>query len=728
MKKISDNCSTANGRKNLVIVESPAKARTIGRIMGDGYEVVACLGHTRDLPEKRLGVMIEKNFEPTYVVPAEKRALIATLKNLGADASDIYLATDPDREGEAIAWHLQEAAGWSERLVLPRRVVFHEITEEAIREAFSNPGSIDMDLVNAQRARRVLDRLYGFLPSKLLRSKVQRGLSAGRVQSPALRLIVDREKEISEFFPVESWTLDVVFSKTDQRQEFRAKLRGEKGVKGNIEIGGEKEARQYQSILQDATYTVSSVRKQKRLGKPAPPFTTSTMQQDALGKLGYFARDAMSLAQSLYEGIDLGGGDLVGLITYMRTDSTQLASSAISEMRSYIASSFGEKYLPDQHRTYPVQTQNAQEAHEAIRPTSIFRDPVSLKSRLKTREWNLYNLIWSRTIASQMVDARYERTTIEIEGLCGGTGYEYRFNNVSTSMLFPGFRAVYIGPQENDDDAGSEPALSLVRGDTLQVKGLEALQHFTSPPSRYTDASLIKDLEGHGIGRPGTYVPTIDTILNRKFVERSGKSFFATHPGNVVAEFLGEHLPILVDYKFTARMEEGLDLVAQGKRDWRRLLGEYFSQLENQLEIAQDEVPRVSLDEEIDRVCEVCSKSLVIRYGRRGPFIACTGFPECRKTEMLPEMRTSVPCNNERCDGEMVERKRNKGGRRFWGCSNFPGCNAISNVKPVGICEHCRNFISESREGGVACVACGEQVTVDEWTRKVEVPVTRHQL
>jgi len=722
MKKIADKSPAETGRKNLVIVESPAKARTIGRIMGDGYEVVACLGHTRDLPEKRLGVMIEKDFEPTYVVPAEKRALIATLKNLGASASDIYLATDPDREGEAIAWHLQEAVGWSERPVLPRRVVFHEITEEAIREAFSDPGSIDMDLVNAQRARRVLDRLYGFLPSKLLRSKVQRGMSAGRVQSPALRLIVDREKEISEFLPVESWTLDAVLSQTDQRPEFRAKLRGKKGVKGNIEISGEEEARRYQSLLEDATYTVSSVRKQKRLRKPGSPFTTSTMQQDALGKLGYSARDTMSLAQSLYEGIDLGGGDLLGLITYMRTDSTQLASSAISELRSYIASSFGEEYLPDQKRTYPVQTRNAQEAHEAIRPTSIFRDPASLKGRLKPREWDLYSLIWARTVASQMVDASYERTTIEIEGICGGTGYEYRFNNVSTSMIFPGFWTVYIGPQENDDGASSDPAISLARGDTLQVKDLEALQHFTNPPSRYTDASLIKDLEGYGIGRPGTYVPTIDTILNRKFVERSGKAFIATRPGKVVAGFLGEHLPILVDFKLTARMEDGLDLVAQGKRDWRGLLGEYFSQLEKQLEIARDEVPRVSLDEEIDRVCELCSKPLVIRYGRRGAFIACTGFPECRKTETLPEMRTGVPCSNEGCDGEMVERKQNKGGRRFWGCSNFPGCTVISNVQPVGICEHCRNFMSESREGGVACVSCGRQETMNEFTRKTEIP------
>jgi len=393
-------------------------------------------------------------------------------------------------------------------------------------------------------------------------------------------------------------------------------------------------------------------------------------------------------------------------------------------LRSYIASSFGEEYLPDQDRTYPAQTRNAQEAHETIRPTSIFRDPASLKGRLKPREWDLYSLIWARTVASQMVDASYERTTIEIEGICGGTGYEYRFNNVSTSMIFPGFRTVYIGPQENDDGASSDPAISLARGDTLQVKDLEALQHFTNPPSRYTDASLIKDLEGYGIGRPGTYVPTIDTILNRKFVERSGKAFIATRPGKVVAGFLGEHLPILVDFKLTARMEDGLDLVAQGKRDWRGLVGEYFSQLEKQLEIARDEIPRVSLDEEIDRVCELCSKPLVIRYGRRGAFIACTGFPECQKTEMLPETRTGVPCSNERCGGEMVERKRNKGGRRFWGCSNFLWCTVISNVKPVEICEHCRNFMFESREGGVVCVSCGRQATGNEFTREVEVLVT----
>ncbi|PKB65086.1 MAG: DNA topoisomerase I, partial [SAR202 cluster bacterium Io17-Chloro-G2] len=545
----------------MVIVESPAKARTVGQILGSKYVVAASQGHVRDLPKSKLGVDVEQEFEPSYVVMKEKQKLLNTLKRAGDEAKEIYLATDPDREGEAISWHLLTAAQWQNRADQPKRVVFHEITKRAVEEAFQNPREIDMQLVNAQQARRILDRLVGYQVSPLLWRRVQRGTSAGRVQSAALRMVVDREEEIKAFVPVESWTLEAqLFRDTDpvdKKHLFTGVLHSIKGGKGRLTIDKEGDARNYQDQLEDAAYAVSDVRKREVRQRPAAPFTTSTMQQEAGRKLRFTAQRTMAVAQQLYEGLAVGEKGQAGLITYMRTDSPRASAPAIDEAREYVAKRYGKDYLPEKARMYSTRAKNAQEAHEAIRPTSIGRTPDSLKAYLSKEQLDLYSLIWARMLASQMADARSESTTVDIDAACKGSSTVYLFRATGSVLIFAGFRTLYLESRDDDEDGEGRQALpALAKGDGLGCEQLESLQHFTQPPPKFTEATLIKMMEEKGIGRPSTYAPTIGTLTDRNYVEKERNRLTPTTLGVTVSKLLTEYFTDVMDLDFTAKMEE----------------------------------------------------------------------------------------------------------------------------------------------------------------------------
>ena len=629
--------------KSLVIVESPAKARTVGQILGRKYVVTASQGHVRDLPKSKIGVDVDQDFEPSYVIMKDKQSLLTQIKKAGNEAKEVFLATDPDREGEAISWHLQNAAGWEDLPVAPKRVVFHEITKEAVEEAFRNPREIDMQLVNAQQARRILDRLVGYQISPLLWRRVQRGTSAGRVQSVSLRMVVDREREIEAFIPVESWTIDNLLRKTGtdaiEKNQFSAALHSIKGDRARISISDEENARRYESELANADYKVAEVRKRDVRQRPAAPFTTSTMQQEAGRKLRYTAQRTMVVAQQLYEGLSVGEGGQVGLITYMRTDSTQVADSALAEVREYIRGRYGKDHLPAKARVYTKTSKGAQEAHEAVRPTSIRRDPASLKDYLSPDQLNLYSLIWSRMLASQMEDARSEATTLNIDATCKNTNNVYNFRATGSVLKFAGFRTVYMEGRDDSDESRDKnllPALS--EGDVLDCSKLEANQHFTEPPPRFTEATLIKAMEEKGIGRPSTYAPTIGTLVDRMYVERERNRLTPTKLGITVADLLIEYFENIMDLDFTAKMEEELDDVSRGEREWVPMLGEFYGPFQNALTNADEQMPKIRMDEETDEVCDcggtdkcehtgVCGHPMVIKTGRFGRFMACTGFP-----------------------------------------------------------------------------------------------------
>ncbi len=695
--------------KDLVIVESPAKARTVGQILGNDYVVTASQGHVRDLPQWRFGVNIEDDFAPLYEVVKDKKDLVSQLKAAGDDAKNIYLATDPDREGEAISWHLQAAADWDNRTSPPKRVVFHEITKDAVEEAFSHPREIDMQLVNAQQARRILDRLVGYQISPLLRKRVQRGVSAGRVQSVALRMVVDREREIEAFVPVESWTIDVKLRKEGQKTEFSAQLRSLKGQRGRLSISKEEDARRYEAELDGAKYAVAEVSKRDVKQRPAAPFTTSTMQQDAGRKLRFTSQRTMSVAQQLYEGLDVGEGGPVGLITYMRTDSTQVAASAVSETRDYIATRYGREFRPEKPRVYSRRSKAAQEAHEAIRPTSIRRDPASLKPYLSSEQLRLYTLVWERMLASQMADAVSEATTVDIDAACRESGNTYVFRATGSVLKFAGFRSVYLeGRDENtgDDDAKSLPRLE--GGDALDCQGLTANQHFTEPPPRFSEATLIKAMEERGIGRPSTYAPTIGTLLARYYVERKQARLFPTTLGVTLTDLLKEYFPDVMNLDFTAGMEEDLDAVSRGERGWVPMLGEFYAPFKDALENATESMPRVKLEEETDEVCDDCGMPMVIKIGRFGRFMSCTGYPDCKGTKPILN-KIGVACPD--CVGDLVERRaRGRGGRVFWGCSRYPACEFLSNRRPVpNPCPECGKMMVQQNRSTVACTSCSWQ-------------------
>jgi DNA topoisomerase I len=630
----------------LVIVESPAKARTVGRILGRGFTVKASIGHVRDLLKSQLAVDVENNFKPTYRVPKEKQAVVRELRQAVKEAGEVYLATDPDREGEAIAWHLTEVADIPPSKL--RRVVFHEITEPAIREAFAHPRGIDMQLVHAQQARRILDRLVGYKLSPLLWEKVRGRLSAGRVQSVALRLIVEREREIQAFVPEEYWTIAVELSKLDDERAFRARLVRYLGLEPDLK--NEEQVRPLVAELEDALYVVVNVKKGERRRRPAAPFTTSTMQQEASRRLGFTARRTMAVAQQLYEGLPLGEEGSVGLITYMRTDSTNVSPLAQEEARRFIAQAYGEHLLPPEPPVYKTRARIAQEAHEAIRPTSVFRTPESVKPYLDRDQYRLYELIWKRFIASQMAPAILDTMTVEIvavpraliaDGEIPLEALEnprYLFRATGSAIRFPGFLVVYeeareedVKPEEEEEGGGLLPPLE--PNERLRLWRVLPEQHFTQPPPRYTEASLIKTLEELGIGRPSTYAPILSTLFQRGYVERVDKRLVPTPLGITVTDLLVQHFPDIMDVNFTARMEEDLDRIAAGEEDWVEVLRRFYGPFEQRLQEALARIQKVSLDHEVlDEQCPECGAPLQIRYGRFGKFVGCTRFPECRYT------------------------------------------------------------------------------------------------
>ena len=716
--------------KSLVIVESPAKARTVGQILGNKYVVTASQGHVRDLPKSKIGVDVEQDFEPSYVIMKDKQSLLTQIKKAGKEAKQVFLATDPDREGEAISWHLQTAADWGSLATPPKRVVFHEITKEAVEEAFRNPREIDMQLVNAQQARRILDRLVGYQISPLLWRRVQRGTSAGRVQSVSLRMVVDREREIEAFIPVESWTIDNILRKAGseaiEKNQFSASLHSVKGDRARISIPKEEDARRYESELADADYKVAEVRKRDVRQRPSAPFTTSTMQQEAGRKLRFTAQRTMAVAQQLYEGLNVGSEGQIGLITYMRTDSTQVASTALEEVREYIQAKYGKDHLPAKPKVYTRAAKGAQEAHEAVRPTSIKRDPASLKDYLSGEQLNLYTLIWSRMLASQMEDARSEATTLNIDAVCKGTGAVYNFRASGSVLKFPGFRSVYMegrDDSEETDDKNSLPALAV--GDALSCSKLDANQHFTEPLPRFTEATLIKAMEEKGIGRPSTYAPTIGTLVDRNYVERERNRLTPTKLGITITDLLTEYFTNIMDPDFTAKMEEELDDVSRGERDWVPMLGEFYGPFEEALSNADELMPKIRMDEETDEVCDcggsdkcehtdTCGKPLVIKTGRFGRFMACTGFPECRNTKPILK-KTGVSCPKPNCGGDIVERRARGRGRSFYGCSNYPDCDLILNQQPLPTpCPECAGLMVMKGRNNSACTNCSWQEAILE--------------
>ncbi|MHB1133268.1 MAG: type I DNA topoisomerase [Chloroflexota bacterium] len=693
--------------KKLVIVESPAKARTVGRFLGGSYDVRASVGHVRDLPANRLGVDVERDFEPRYVVPAKKKDVVKDLRERAKSASCVYLATDPDREGEAISWHLASLLNLKDKTV--QRVEFHEITSEAIRRAFSEPREIDTNLVNAQQARRVLDRLVGYKLSPLLRSKMsKKGLSAGRVQSVAVRLVVEREREIQDFQAREYWTLEAELSKRPRkaRSVFRASLRLIRGEKADLT--SEEATNAVLANLEGAEYTVLEVGKRDTQRNPAAPFTTSTLQQEASRKLGFTAKRTMAVAQQLYEGLALGAQGSVGLITYMRTDSTNLASSAVEETREYIRQRYGESYVPAAPRAYKSRAKGAQEAHEAIRPTSVQREPDAIATHLTPEQFKLYRLIWQRMVACQMAPALYEVTTADIgAGPAAVQPPPYSFRASGTVVRFAGFTTVYTeGRDEGDESDKKSPALpALQQGEPLDLLQLLPEQHFTQPPPRFTEATLVKALEEHGIGRPSTYAPIISTIQDRNYAVRTGKQLQPTELGFVVNDLLVKHFPDVVDVRFTAAMEERLDDVAQGEREWVGLLHEFYNPFAADLERAEHQMERVEIKPEPAGVdCEKCGRPMVIKLGRFGKFIACSGYPECRNAKPLT-VPVGVKCPE--CGGEIVERTT-KRKRIFYGCANYPTCTFATWQRPVPQpCPVCGGLMSQNGRSGVTCTKCG---------------------
>ena len=714
--------STRTAGKSLVIVESPAKARTVGQMLGSKYVVAASQGHVRDLPKSKIGVDVDNEFQPSYVIMRDKRAILNDLIKAGDQASTIYLATDPDREGEAISWHLQAAAQWDQRADPPKRVIFHEITKQAVEEAFKHPREIDMELVNAQQARRILDRLVGYQISPLLWRRVQRGTSAGRVQSVSLRMVVDREREIQSFVPVESWTLEAQLHKDPGKaanaDTFTAVLHSTKGQRGRLVISKEEEARSYQAELKDAGYIVADVKKREVRQRPTAPFTTSTMQQEAGRKLSrrFTAQHTMAVAQQLYEGLPLGDGKSEGLITYMRTDSVQVTPAAVSEARSYIVETYGKEYVPEKPRLFKTKAKAAQEAHEAIRPTSIRRTPDSLRPYLSREQLGLYRLVWSRMLASQMSDARSQATTVDIEAACRGSSKVYIFRATGSVLIFPGFRALYMESRDDGEEEGGRQALpEIAAKDNLACTKLDALQHFTQPPPRYTEATLIKAMEEKGIGRPSTYAPTVGTLLGRHYVDKEQNRLVPTTLGTTITDLMVQFFSDVMDLDFTAKMEEGLDEVSRGEREWVPMLQEFYGPFQQALEIAEESMPRTKVEEETDEVCEKCGRPMVIKTGRFGRFLACTGTrDECGATKNIVK-RTGASCPKPDCDGELIERRARKTGRTFFGCSKWPDCDFLTNGRPVPTpCPECNGLMVQQGRSNAACTNCAWKQPLEE--------------
>ncbi|MBE6010176.1 MAG: type I DNA topoisomerase [Lachnospiraceae bacterium] len=651
--------------KYLVIVESPAKVKTIKKFLGKNYEVAASNGHVRDLPKSQMGIDVENDFEPKYITIRGKGDILAALRKEVKKADVVYLATDPDREGEAISWHLTHALNLSESDY--KRITFNEITKTAVKNSLKNSRKIDMNLVDAQQARRVLDRLVGYEISPILWAKVKRGLSAGRVQSAALRIICDREDEINAFVPKEYWTLDAILRMKGAKKSVTAKFYGDSN--GKIEINNEDEVKKILSDLKDVDFTIKEIKRGKRTKKAPLPFTTSTLQQEASRHLNFSTQKTMRIAQQLYEGVQVKGHGSIGLITYLRTDSTRISREADEAARTYISEQFGEEYLPKTERKGD-NSSRIQDAHEAIRPTNISLTPVQVKESLSRDQFRLYQLIWNRFAASRMSAAVYETVAIEI-----GAG-RYLFHVNESRISFRGFLSVYALDEEKQ--VQTIPA-SLTEETELTVSELKEEQHFTQPPAHFTEASLVKAMEDLGIGRPSTYAPTITTLLARHYIIKEKKNLFVSELGEVVNEMIVEAFPEIVDQHFTANMESLLDGVEEGNVPWKTIIRNFYPDLEKEVAAAQKELEHVKVQDEVsDVICDKCGRNMVIKYGPHGKFLACPGFPECRNTMPFLE-KIGIPC--PKCGKEVVIR-RTKKGRRFYGCEDYPNCDFTSWKKP----------------------------------------------
>ena len=667
--------------KNLVIVESPAKVKTVKKFLGNNYEVAASNGHVRDMPKSQLGFDVENDYEPKYITIRGKGELLAGLRKSAKKADKVYLATDPDREGEAIAWHLSKALNLDEKKM--RRITFNEITKSAVKESIKHAREIDMNLVNEQQARRMLDRMVGYRISPLLWKKIKRGLSAGRVQSVALRIIGDREDEINAFIPEEYWTLEADFKIPGEKKPLTAKFYGKE--KQKMAISSREELDQILKELDGVSYQVADVKRGERTKKAPLPFTTSTLQQEAAKNLNFSTQKTMRLAQQLYEGVDIKGNGTVGLISYLRTDSTRISEEADAMAREFIGKQYGDTYLADGSEK-KQDGRKVQDAHEAIRPTDVNRTPAAMKESLSRDQFRLYQLIWKRFVASRMKPALYETTSVKI------SGGPYLFTVAASKLAFDGFLSVYAV-----DDEEKSQGITLVRGidqDTqLNFAGFDSQQHFTQPPPHYTEASLVKTLEELGIGRPSTYAPTITTIMARHYVVKEQKNLYMTELGEVVNQMMKKAFPSIVDVNFTANLEDLLDKVGDGTVDWKVIVRNFYPDLEEAVEEAEKQLEQVKIEDEVtDVICENCGRHMVIKYGPHGRFLACPGFPECRNTKPYLE-KIGVKC--PKCGGEIVEKKTKKG-RRYYGCENNPQCDFMSWPRPVEKkCPNCGGYMVE---------------------------------
>jgi DNA topoisomerase-1 len=690
----------------LVIVESPAKAKTIQKYLGSGYNVIASMGHVRDLPEKRLSVDVKHDFKPKYEIIKGKEKLVKELKEKAEKSESVLLATDPDREGEAISWHLAYILGLNTED--KNRVTFNEITKSGVQAGMEHPRSIDLNLVNAQQARRILDRLVGYKLSPFLSQKIRHGLSAGRVQSVAVRIIVDREEKIHAFVPEEYWTIDAKFFPKGSRKVFSASLYGDEN--GKIKISNKEEADRILADLKDAEYTVSNVKKGTRRRSPVPPFSTSTMQQEASRKLGFQARRTMRAAQELYEGVEIEGLGATGLITYMRTDSLRISEEAIQAAAEYIRGRWGEKYLPEAPRHYKSRA-NAQDGHEAIRPTNPSLSPDKIKNSLSSDQYKLYRLVWERFLASQMANCVQKTVQADIQAK------NYLFKASGYTVAFDGFTVLYQESKELEEKAGGSLP-ELVKDLPLRLKEIKGDQHFTQPPARYTEASLIKTLEENGIGRPSTYAATISTITGRGYVVRDGKALKPTELGETVTKLMKERFPKIVNVKFTAQVENDLDDVMKGKTDWIQELHDFYGDFDKTLKEAKEAMKgvKIQLKEDVtDVICEKCGRHMVIKTGRYGKFLACPGYPECKNVKKYVE-ETGAIC--PKCGGKVII-KHTKKGRIFYGCSNYPKCDFMSWDEPSKeLCPQCGKTLlkKKGKHPKYYCVTpgCGYEKTEDE--------------
>ncbi len=675
----------------LVIVESPAKAKTIEKYLGKKYIVKASMGHLRDLPKSQMGVDVKNDFEPRYITIRGKGPVLKDLKAAAKKVKKIYLAADPDREGEAIAWHLAHSLEMDDQSDC--RVVFNEITKQAIKDSFKRPRKINMDLVDAQQARRILDRLVGYNISPLLWKKVKKGLSAGRVQTVALRLIVEREKEIQNFKPEEYWKIKAIFDKNGEQFEASFfELNGEK-----VELSNEETVKEVLKHIKGDSFDITSVQKKERKRNPAAPFTTSSLQQEAARKLNFRAKKTMMMAQQLYEGIDIGKEGTVGLITYMRTDSTRVADVAKNEAKDYITEQYGSKFTSN--RTSGKKSNNAQDAHEAVRPTSAMRDPKTVKPYLSRDQYRLYKLIWERFVASQMAPAIMDTMAVNLDN----NGVRFRANG--SKVKFPGFMKVYV--EGNDDNKNDEDKIlpDLKEGESVKTEEIEPSQHFTQPPPRYSEARLVKTMEELGIGRPSTYAPTLDTIQRRGYVALDARKFVPTELGEIVLELILEFFPEIINVEFTAEMETNLDHIEEGTAEWKKIIDAFYKEFEQKLKVAEEEMKEVEIqDEPAGEKCEKCGSEMVFKMGRYGKFMACSNFPDCRNTKPIVK-DIGVKCS--KCnEGNIVERKSKKR-RIFYGCDRFPKCDFVSWDKPISRpCPKCDSMLVEKKSKKSTTIQC----------------------